>query len=315
MGIILIMGLGMIVGKWVFPEKIKKWNEKAQLACTLMIIFSMGIMLGEKENFLKDLPRLGIRSFIFFAVPTVLSIIVVYFLTKHFMDHPGGRHSGEAEPVTGEEKEEGRKGEKRFGMVKLALAALAAGIAMGAAGLWKGLTGLITSNTERILYCLMFSVGISVGLQEGIFNRIRRYHIRILIIPLGTIAASALGGVICAIMTGYPLNQSVSIASGLGWYSLSGAMLSELGGAELGSIAFLSNLLREIFSFFLIPFLALKLNYFACIASAGATSEDTTLPMMIKYTDGEAVVLSVLNGIICSAAVPVLISFFYQILP
>lgn len=65
MGIILIMGLGMIVGKWVFPEKIKKWNEKAQLACTLLIIFSMGIMLGEKENFLKDLPRLGIRSFIF----------------------------------------------------------------------------------------------------------------------------------------------------------------------------------------------------------------------------------------------------------
>ena len=198
-------------------------------------------------------------------------------------------------------------------MVILALAALAAGILIGAGDLGNGLTEWIASNTDWILGVLMFSVGISVGLQEGISAKLRQYHVRILIIPFGTIAASVLGGVICAAITGYPVNQSVSITSGLGWYSLSGAMLSELGGAELGSIAFLSNLLREIFSFFIIPFAALKLNDFACIASAGATSEDTTLPMMIKYTNGEAVVLSILNGILCSAAVPVLISLFYQI--
>ena len=52
---------------------------------------------------------------------------------------------------------------------------------------------------------------------------------------------------------------------------------------------------------------------FGCIAPAGATSEDTTLPMMIKYTDEETVVLSVLNGMICSAFVPVLISLCYRL--
>ena len=88
--------------------------------------------------------------------------------------------------------------------------------------------------------------------------------------------------------------------------------IGNLAGAQAGSIAFLSNLLREIFSFFSIPVIAKKLNYYTCIAPAGATSEDTTLPMMIRYTDGETVVLSVFNGVICSAAVPFLISFCYN---
>lgn len=80
----------------------------------------------------------------------------------------------------------------------------------------------------------------------------------------------------------------------------------------MGSITFLSCLMREIFSFFMIPWIAKYLNYYSCIAPAGATSEDTTLPMMIRYTNEETVVLSVLNGVICSAMVPVLISFCFH---
>ena len=87
-----------------------------------------------------------------------------------------------------------------------------------------------------------------------------------------------------------------------------------MGGAELGSIAFMSNLMREIFSFVLIPLLAVKLNYYTCIASAGATSEDTTLPVMLKYTNEETVVLSVFNGVICSFFVPLLIPFCFGLL-
>ena len=71
--------------------------------------------------------------------------------------------------------------------------------------------------------------------------------------------------------------------------------------------------MREFFSFFLIPIIASRLNNYTCIAPAGATSEDTTLPMMIRYTNEETVVLSVFNGVICSALVPFLISFCYNI--
>ena len=156
-------------------------------------------------------------------------------------------------------------------------------------------------------------VGISIGMYDGIVQKIREYHIKIFIIPIGIIIGSLLGGIICSMIVKMPVGHGTAIASGLGWYSLSGATISKLVSAEAGSIAFLSNLMREIFSFFIIPFLAVHFNYYTCIAPAGATSEDTTLPVMLKYTNEETVVLSVLNGVICSFCVPILISFCLNI--
>ena len=199
-------------------------------------------------------------------------------------------------------------------MVYLALIALIGGIACGMAGLDDTLpVEMIVSHKDLILYALMFLVGISIGLNRGILKKIREYHIRIFVIPAGIIVGSLAGGLMSGLLTGLPLNESAAIASGMGWYSLAGVTLGNLSGAQAGSIAFLSNLLREIFSFFSIPLIAKKLNYPTCIAPAGATSEDTTLPVMIRYTDGETVVLSVFNGVLCSAAVPFLISFCYNL--
>ena len=42
--------------------------------------------------------------------------------------------------------------------------------------------------------------------------------------------------------------------------------------------------------------------------------EDTTLALLIRCTREEVVVLAVVNGVLCSAAVPFLIRFFYGIL-
>ncbi len=100
MMVILIMVLGMAVGKLGFPAKLKGLNEKVQLICTLLIIFSMGVMLGERENFPETLSSLGSLSILFFAVPTLLSMAVVYLLTKRLLpdrsgDHPEGEESGE----------------------------------------------------------------------------------------------------------------------------------------------------------------------------------------------------------------------------
>ena len=167
-------------------------------------------------------------------------------------------------------------------IVFLTILSLVSGLVYGYFDVESSFISAITQNTHIVLYILMFSVGISIGMYDGIVQKIREYH--------GT-----------------------AIASGLGWYSLSGATISKLVSAEAGSIAFLSNLMREIFSFFIIPFLAVHFNYYTCIAPAGATSEDTTLPVMLKYTNEETVVLSVLNGVICSFCVPILISFCLNI--
>lgn len=198
-------------------------------------------------------------------------------------------------------------------MVVFTILALLLGVTCGLLGGENRLLAVFTEHTDLILYILMFSVGISVGMHRGILEKLREYHIRIFLIPAGIIAGSILGGVLASVFLGIPAGPGAAIASGMGWYSLSGVTIGRLGGAELGSIAFMSNLMREFFSFFLIPIIASRLNNYTCIAPAAATSEDTTLPVLLKYTNEETVVLAVLNGILCSFFVPILITFFFNI--
>ena len=198
-------------------------------------------------------------------------------------------------------------------MVFLALAALLAGIACGLLGGDLPAVDALLASSDLVLNLLMVSVGVSIGLQRGIARKIAQYNLRALVIPLGVTIGSVAGGVVCSLVTGYPLAESASIAGCMGWYSLGGVTIGALSGGVYGGVAFLSNLMREMLSFFCIPLLARHLSPAACIAAAGATSEDTTLPMMMKYTSEEDVVLSVLNGAICSAFVPVLIPLCYQL--
>ena len=86
MDTILIMCLGIFIGKFISSKKFKKMNELMSLSSTFLLIFAMGVMLGKKDDFLQELVSLGIYSFVYFLIPTLLSIIVVYSLTKYFMD-------------------------------------------------------------------------------------------------------------------------------------------------------------------------------------------------------------------------------------
>lgn len=198
-------------------------------------------------------------------------------------------------------------------MVILAVLALVLGVLVGTFDVQNFLLDALVSNKDLVLYLLMFSVGMSIGLHKGIIKKIKEYHVKILIIPAGIIVGTLLGGALLSMITKYNIGESTSVVSGLGWYSLAGVTIGNLAGAQLGSIAFLSNLMREIFSFVSIPFIAKHFNCYSCIAPAAATSEDTTLPMMMKYTNEETVVLSVINGVLCSAVVPVLIPLCYQL--
>ena len=84
MEILLIMLAGVGAGRF-FPVKYKEKNEKVQLFCTLLLIFSMGVSLGRREGFFAELGTLGVQSFLFFLIPAVFSVAAVYLLTRRFM--------------------------------------------------------------------------------------------------------------------------------------------------------------------------------------------------------------------------------------
>ena len=93
MDILLVMCLGVVVGKFFIPKKAKKGFEWLAFLCTFLLIFAMGMNLGGDENFFAELLSLGGKSFLYFLIPTVFSVMFVYLMRKNF----GKKKEGEAE--------------------------------------------------------------------------------------------------------------------------------------------------------------------------------------------------------------------------
>lgn len=198
-------------------------------------------------------------------------------------------------------------------MVLIAVISLMLGVLCGRFFLPAELAETVVSSSDLVLAVLMLSVGISIGLNRLILRQLRCYGWNVLWIPAGIVAGSLAGGAVAAVLLDLPWPVAMASASGLGWYSLSGVLVGDLAGAEAGTLAFASNLLREMVSFLLIPLLVRKWNGYAAIAPAGATSEDTTLPLLIRYAGEDVAVIAVVNGLICSALVPVLVQLCYRL--
>jgi uncharacterized membrane protein YbjE (DUF340 family) len=85
-------------------------------------------------------------------------------------------------------------------------------------------------------------------------------------------------GVINAFILDLPLKTGLAMASGFGWYSLSGILLTESFGPVIGSAAF-NDLARELLAIMLIPGLVRRSRSTA-LGLCGATSMDFTLPVL-----------------------------------
>ena len=162
-----------------------------------------------------------------------------------------------------------------------------------------------------ILYVMMFLVGIGLGSDlTALSAPIKKYKFQILLIPLstivGTIAACCLFSLFCPV----PLRETVAIGCGFGYYSLSAILLNELAGADIGTIALICNLSRELLTLLTIPLLARYCGKLAPI-TAGATSSATTLPLISATLGEKYVIFAIFHGIIVDISVPVLIWLLY----
>ena len=174
----------------------------------------------------------------------------------------------------------------------------------------ENISGFIDSASSYMLLILLFSVGIDMGLNKEVFTRIRELGFKILLIPAGVIIGSLFGGFLTSFLTNVSVREGLAISAGLGWYSLSGILITEAGNPVAGTIAFLSNVFREMLTFIVVPFIASHMNYYCAIAPAGATAMDTTLGIISRNTNATVAVLSFVSGVICTLLVPVLVPVF-----
>lgn len=163
------------------------------------------------------------------------------------------------------------------------------------------------------LFLLVFCAGIDIGYSKEVFKDLKSMGFKILLVPFSTVLGSFISGMICFLILDIALNESLAISSGYGWYSLSAVLITNMGSPKAGAISFLSNIMREVFAIILIPILAKYFNHITAIAPAGATSMDSTLPIISKSTDKKTSVIAFINGALLSALVPIVVPFFYNV--
>ena len=131
---------------------------------------------------------------------------------------------------------------------------------------------------------------------------------RIFCVPIGCIIGSIFGAYISyLVLDDLTWMDALLLSQGYGFYSMSSIVITELKGPELGSIALINDLMREIFAILLMYAIGWRYPRSA-IAAAGATAMDVTLPMIKQACGHEFIPHAMLSGFVLSIIAPILVS-------
>lgn len=190
------------------------------------------------------------------------------------------------------------------------VAFFALGVAFGRMGLLPADLG-DTGLSFYALCVLMFCVGVGLGSDPQTLRNFRTLSPRLMLLPLGTLVGTLAGSLLaCLLLAHRSAADCLAVGSGFGYYSLSSIFITEYKSAELGTVALLANVVREMLTLLLAPFLARWFGPLAPISAGGATTMDTTLPVILQASGNRFAVVSVYHGFLVDFSVPFLVTLF-----
>lgn len=179
---------------------------------------------------------------------------------------------------------------------------------------------MLSSGTSFVALCgLLLCVGVSIGLNPDMKSEIKSLNPRLALLPVATILGSWMGAMaafflmnndVCSLLHHRQLTDCLAVDSGFAYYSLSSIFITEYRGAELGTIALLANIIREMITLLLTPLLAKWFGPLAPISSGGATTMDTTLPIITQTVGQRYVALSIYHGFVTDVTVPFFVTMW-----
>lgn len=165
--------------------------------------------------------------------------------------------------------------------------------------------------TFAALCCLLFCVGMSIGSNDNIVSEFRSLNPRLALLPMATILGSFAGSLVAWLFLQYRgVTDCMAVGSGFAYYSISSIFITQYRGAELGTVALLANIYREILTLLIAPLLAKVFGPLAPISSGGATTMDTTLPIISQTCGQQYVVVSLFHGFVVDFSVPFLVTMW-----
>ncbi len=163
------------------------------------------------------------------------------------------------------------------------------------------------------LYTMLVLAGMCMGFDTRNFLIVREYGFKAIFLPIAIMLGTALGAffiwlVLSAMHHDISLRDVMGVGAGFGYYSLSSVIITRLGNAELGSVALLANVTRELITLLFAPALVRYLGGLAPVATGGAATMDTCMPTIARYAGERYAIMGIFSGMVLTLIVPILVT-------
>ncbi len=163
------------------------------------------------------------------------------------------------------------------------------------------------------LYTMLVLAGMCMGFDTRNFLIVREFGYKALFLPVAIVFGTFLGAffvwlLLLLLQHDISLRDVMGVGAGFGYYSLSSVIITRLGNAELGSVALVANVSRELLTLLFAPMLVKYLGGLAPVATGGATTMDTCMPVIARYAGERYAIMGIFSGMVLTLIVPVLVT-------
>ena len=294
--ILLALAGGWVLAIFISPE-LRHRLVKLITPLIWLLLFSIGYEFGNVLGALNSARESALTALVFALLTTAVPWLLLSRGASAVVPRPTSDRQGLAGIIPP--------------LKECLIALLALALGVGMYHLWGAAdgSGFGWPSTSYFLYVLIVLVGLDL---YGVRPDPSWYSLRTLKIPAMVVIGSLLGGLLAAWATGQPLAISLALSSGFGWFTLSGVMVGHHAGEAFGAMALLTDLFREILAIGLLYSLGAR-RPLQCIAAGGATSLDSTLPIVKQKCPPELLPVALVSGFLLTVIGPLLMVFFLTV--
>lgn len=298
-----------------------RWQGRIVTWLIWLLLFLLGIEVGSNEMIVRSLPTLGVEALLLSSAATLGCCVLAWMLwrvSKNNTVQENAKKETSAEKEGNPAEKEGLQGSTLIRGLKVMKGSLIV-VGFFVIGLLGGIEKMVPSwlldgYVSFVALCgLLLFVGLGIGLNPEMKKEVRSLSPRMALLPVVTIIGSWLGALLIWTVLHRTLSDCMAINSGFAYYSLSSIFITEYRGAELGTIALLANIIREMLTLLGAPLIARWFGPLAPISAGGATTMDTTLPILSQTVGQRYIALSIYHGFVVDFTVPFLVSWWCMV--
>lgn len=295
-----------------------RWQGRIVTWLIWLLLFLLGIEVGSNEIIVRSLPTLGVEALLLSSAATLSCCVLAWILWRVLKNNTvqeNAKKETSAEKEGNPAEKEGLQGSSLIRGLKVMKGSLIV-VGFFVIGLLGGIEKMVPSwlldgDVSFVALCgLLLFVGLGIGLNPEMKKEVRSLSPRMALLPVVTIIGSWLGALLIWTVLHRTLSDCMAINSGFAYYSLSSIFITEYRGAELGTIALLANIIREMLTLLGAPLMARWFGPLAPISVGGATTMDTTLPILSQTLGQRYIALSIYHGFVVDFTVPFLVSWW-----